>query len=113
MIKIKAFATGLGIGTVLGTIASFMTDQKTGQPIKKEVKHFVSATSSDAKDIATSVQRAQSDVSLIKDKDIPQAKRGIKSLQRSVKEFQYSIQPNLEAIKNTVNKMSSEAENLK
>lgn len=113
MIKIKAFATGLGIGTVLGTIASFMTDQKTGQPIKKEVKQFVSATGSDAKDIATSVQRAQSDISLIKDRDIPQAKRNIKSLQRSVKEFQYSIQPNLEAIKNTVNKMSSEAENLK
>lgn len=113
MIKIKAFAKGLGLGTILGTIASFMTDQKTGQPIKKEVRQFVDATSMDAKDIASNAQRAQSDISLIKNKDIPQVKRNIKSLQRSVKEFQYSIQPNLEAIKDTVNKMSSEAKNLK
>ena len=113
MIKIKSFATGLGLGTVLGTITSFMTDQKTGQPIKREVKNFVDATGVDVKDITTSTQRAKSDISLIKDKEIPLVKRDIKSLQRSVKEFQYSIQPNLKTIKNTVNKMSSEAENLK
>lgn len=113
MIKIKAFAIGLGLGTALGAIASFMTDRKTGQPIKKEVRNFVNATSADAKDIASSVQRAQNDVSLIKNKDIPQVKLNIKSIQRSIKEFQYSIQPNIEAIKATINKINSETSNLK
>ncbi|MBP2058752.1 gas vesicle protein [Lactobacillus colini] len=113
MIKFKPFVIGLGLGGLLGTVVSFMTDQKTGQPINKEVKDLVDSTSSDIKDISTNTQKAQKQLALLKEKNIPQAKKNIQSIQRSIKEFQYNIQPNLKNIQASLDKLNSESKNLK
>lgn len=113
MIKLKSFITGLGLGAIAGSVISLMTDQKTGQPIRKEVKNLVDETNSDVKNITLNVQRAKNDLEELKKQDIPLVKRQIGSIERSLKEFQYTTKPTLDNIQTALNKLSSDSKNLK
>lgn len=113
MIKLKSFITGIGLGAIAGAAISFMTDKETGQPIKKEVKTLVNETNSDVKNITLNVQRAQNDLEELQKQDIPLVKRQISSIERSLKEFQYNTKPTLDNIQTALNKLSSDAKNLK
>lgn len=106
--KIKYFSTGLGLGTLLGTGISFLKDQKTGKPIKAEVKAFVIEDLKDILNIQKNIQNIKSTLTTLQNTDLPAAKKDLASLNRSIKVFEMTAKPKVQVLKENMEKLNKE-----
>lgn len=106
--KIKYFSTGLGLGTLLGTGISFLKDQKTGKPIKTEVKDFVIDDLKDVLNIQKNIKNIKSTLTTLQDTDLPAAKKDLTGLNRSIKVFEMTAKPKIEVLKENVEKLNKD-----
>ncbi|QNQ81961.1 hypothetical protein [Lactobacillus sp. PV012] len=106
--KLKYFSTGLGLGTLLGTGISFLKDQKTGKPIRTEVKDFVIEDLKDGLNIQKNIQNIKATLSTLKTTDLPAAKKDLASINRSIKVFEMTAKPKVQVLKENIEKLNKE-----
>lgn len=101
----KYFATGFGIGTILGLGASFLYDPDTNQKVKDDVKDWLVGVKTDSVQLNNGIKDTNANLNDLKNQ-LPQATKTISSIEDSLKKFQTSIKPNITNIKADIDKIN-------
>ncbi|QNQ80106.1 hypothetical protein [Lactobacillus sp. PV034] len=108
----KYFASGFGVGTVLGVMSSFLYDPETNQKVKDDVKAWVIGVKDDSVELATDIQQTKANVATLK-AQLPQALRTLSSLEKRIRKYETAIQPNLKNIKKDLTQINQTIEEFK
>lgn len=108
----KYFASGFGIGTILGVASSFLYDPETNQKVKDDVKDWLIGVKDDSVALTTNIQNTKSSLADLK-AQLPSAMRTLSSLEKRVQKYERNIQPNLNKIKTDLNQINQTIENFK
>ena len=101
----KFFGIGLGLGSLAGLGISLLPNPQTGHKVKDDVRLFLNDTKNDA----TSTKQAKSAADQLIN-DLPQAEKSVKDIQNSLTNFQSSIKPEVDQMKENVSTLTKEAE---
>ena len=104
----KFFAIGLGIGSLAGLGISLLPNPQTGHKVKEDVRQFLNNTKNDATTLAASKNQAQAAASQLMS-ELPKAEQSVKDIQSSVTNFQSSIKPEVDQMKENVSNLTKEA----
>ena len=105
----KFFGIGLGLGSLAGLGISLLPNPQTGHKVKDDVRLFLNDTKNDATSLATSTKQAKSAADQLIN-DLPQAEKSVKDIQNSLTNFQSSIKPEVDLMKENVSTLTKEAE---
>lgn len=105
----KFFGIGLGLGSLAGLGISLLPNPQTGHKVKDDVRLFLNGTKNDATSLATSTKQAKSASDQLIN-DLPQAEKSVKDIQNSLTNFQSSIKPEVDQMKENVSTLTKEAE---
>lgn len=94
----KYFATGFGIGSLLGIGISFLYDPESNQRVKDDVKDWLIGVKTDSTQLSEGIKDTKANVADLTDQ-LPQTVKTLSSIEKSLKKFQVSIKPNIQKIK--------------
>lgn len=107
----KYFATGFGIGSLLGVGISFLYDPETHQKVKDDVKDWIIGVKTDSIQLSKGIKDTKTNVADL-NAQLPQTVKTLSSIEKRLKKFQISIQPNIKKIKSELKQMDQTIEDL-
>lgn len=105
----KYFATGFGIGTLIGVGISFLYDPDTNQKVKDDVKDWLLGVKTDSTELSKGIKATKINLNTLTNQ-LPQTFKTLSSIEESLKNFQVSIKPNIKNIKSNLKQINKTIE---
>ena len=104
----KFFGIGLGLGSLAGLGISLLPNPQTGHKVKEDVRLFLDGTKNVVSSLFTSTKPATPAANELMN-NLPQTEQTVKDIQINLTDFQSSIKPEVDQMKENVSNLTKEA----
>lgn len=110
--KVKSYAFGLTIGSMIGGATVLLCTKKSGSQMRSNIKSKAIEVKEPLKQAKSTFYQIKQQVNSIKNEGLPVLKETAKDISSLVKAWQKNIQPNINQIKEDLSELENTKEKL-